>query len=201
MKTTLLQAFLIFDVFLAGAIAATALRHAYAHFRPHAHGDDRLSLGGHLPRAVREKLLTEAQTNFESVLRAATRDLQKDLADTAVDIKKQIEETGNEARDKEIAHYKATLAELQNKSQEDVADMDKDLAAQKAELRAKLAEEMAAEKKKLLDAIDTKLADAVASFLAETLGRDVDLGSQTAYLTRMLEEHKADFAREVSGES
>lgn len=201
MKTTLLEAFLIFDVFIAGALAATALRHAYAHFRPHAGGDhDQPIIGGHLPPAVREKLLAEAQANFEAVLRSTTRDLQKDLAETAEEIKKHVEQTGNEARDKEIAHYKATLAELQNKTQENVKDMDKDLAGQKAELRAKLAEEMATEKKKLLEAIDTKLADAVASFLSETLGHDVDLGAQAPYLTRMLEEHKSDFASEVAGE-
>jgi len=41
----------------------------------------------------------------------------------------------------------------------------------------------------------------VASFLTETLQHNVDLGAQSAYLTAMLEEHKADFAKEVADES
>lgn len=200
MKSIYLEAFLVFDIFLAGAVAATALRHAYAHFRPREHDDHDAPVFSHLPASVREKLLEDAQANFEAVLRSTTRDLQKDLAETAEQIKKHIEETGNEARDKEIAHYKATLAELQNKTKEDIEGMDKDLAGQKTELRAKLAEEMATEKQKLISQIDTKLADAVTSFLLDALGHDVDLGAQSAYLTKMLDEHKADFIREVSGE-
>ena len=60
---------------------------------------------------------------------------------------------------------------------------------------------MLAEKQRLLQQIDTKLADAVASFLMETLQHNVDLGAQSAYLTAMLEEHKTDFAKELSDES
>jgi len=200
MKTIYLQIFLGFDIFLAGVLAATAFRHARAHYRPQEH-DEPHPAGGHLPPAMREKLLEEAQSNFETVLNSATRDLQKDLQATSEEIKKHIEQISAQTREKELAHYKATIAEMQKGASEDMKSTDKQLAAQKAELKAKMAEEIEAEKKQLLDAIDTKLADAVASFLSETLGRDVDLGTQTAYLTKMLEEHKADFAKEVSGEA
>jgi hypothetical protein len=40
----------------------------------------------------------------------------------------------------------------------------------------------------------------VASFLNETLQHNVDLGGQTEYLLSMLEEHKADFIREVGSD-
>ena len=61
-------------------------------------------------------------------------------------------------------------------------------------------QELAAEKEQLAKLMDTKLADAVASFLMETLPHNVDLGAQSAYLTSMLEEHKAELVREVAGE-
>lgn len=196
-----MQAFLVFDIFIAGAVAAVALRHAYAHFRPHTHEPEhKAPAGEHLPPAVREHLLQEAQINFESVLKSATRDLQKDLQATADDIKEQLEKMGEQARQKELEHYKATLAELQSQTNEDIGTTEKELAVERAELKAKLKEEVEAEKKRLLAAIDTKLADAVTSFLLETLQHDVDLGAQTAYITKMLDEHKADFAREVAGE-
>lgn len=195
--------FLLFDVFLMGAIAATALRHAYAHFRPHTHDLEKSHISyqnGHLPPSVREKLLEEAQANFQSVLDQAAKELQKDLESTADEIKKQVGKLGDEAEGKELEHYKATVAELQDKTKADISDIDKELAAQKAELKAKFAEDMAAEKQRLLQQIDTKLGDAVGSFLLETLQHNVDLGAQTAYLMSVLEEHKADFAREVADE-
>jgi F0F1-type ATP synthase membrane subunit b/b' len=201
---TYLLIFLLFDVFLAGVIAATALRHALAHFRPHEHDLEKSHAAAqstHLPPAVREKLLEEAEASFRSVVNHAAKDLQKDLDDTAEDIKKQIGKLGDEAEDKEMEHYKATVVQLQDKTKDDLASIDKELADQKAELKAKFAEDMAAEKQRLLTQIDTKLGDAVASFLTETLQHNVDLGAQSAYLTAMLEEHKAEFAKEVDDAS
>ena len=89
--------FLLFDVFLAGAIAATALRHAYAHFRPQEHDLEKAhaaAQNGHLPPSVREKLLEEAQANFRAVLDRAAKDLQQDLESTAGEIKKASRKTG-----------------------------------------------------------------------------------------------------------
>jgi hypothetical protein len=67
------------------------------------------------------------------------------------------------------------------------------------EMKAKITQELEAEKERMLKQIDVKLGDAVGSFLVETLGHNVDLGSQTAYLAALLEEHKAEFAKEVKG--
>jgi F0F1-type ATP synthase membrane subunit b/b' len=71
----------------------------------------------------------------------------------------------------------------------------------KGELKAKMEQEIAAEKQRLVRQIDAKLADAVGSFLLETLRHNVDLGSQKDYLVAMLEEHKADFIKEVGDET
>jgi hypothetical protein len=57
---------------------------------------------------------------------------------------------------------------------------------------------VAAEKQKMIELMDTKLADAVGSFLVETLQHNIDLGAQTAYLTAQLEEHKAELVKGVS---
>jgi F0F1-type ATP synthase membrane subunit b/b' len=201
---TYLLIFLLFDVFIAGALAATAVRHALAHFRPGSHDLEKAhapNQNGHLPPSVREKLLEEAEANFRSVLNHTAKDLQNDLESTADEIKKRVGKLGDEAEDKELEHYKATVAELQEKTKDDIGSIDKELADQKAELKARFAEDMAAEKQRLMAQIDTKLADAVASFLTETLQHNVDLGAQSAYLTAMLEEHKADFAKEVADES
>jgi F0F1-type ATP synthase membrane subunit b/b' len=199
-----LAIFLLFDVFVMGVFASTALRHGLAHFRPHEHDLEKSHApapNGHLPASLREKLLAEAEANFRAVVNNAAKDLQKDLDATAEDIKKQVGKLGDEAENTEMEHYKATVVQLQDKTKDDLASIDKELAAQKAELKAKFAEDMAAEKQRLLAQIDTKLGDAVGSFLLETLQHNVDLGAQTAYLMAMLEQHKADFAREVADEA
>lgn len=199
-----LAIFLLFDVFVMGVFASTAVRHGLAHFRPHEHDLEKSHLAaqsGHLPPSLREKLLAEAEANFRAVVTSAAKDLQKDLDATAEDIKKQVGKLGDEAENTEMEHYKATVVQLQDKTKDDLASIDKELAAQKAELKTKFAEDMATEKQRLLAQIDTKLGDAVGSFLLETLQHNVDLGAQTAYLMDMLEQHKADFAREVADDA
>ncbi len=202
---TYLLIFLLIDVFLTGALAATALRHAYAHFRPEEHDREKSHKPSvqtaHLPPAVREKLLEEAQENFRRVLNHAAKDLQHDLDSTANQIKKQVGRLGNEAENEELEHYKETVNKLEDETKADMQTTDKELTEQKAALQAKFADDLQAEKQRLVQQMDNKLADAVASFLMETLQHNVDLGAQSAYLTTMLEEHKADFIREVNDEA
>lgn len=190
--------FLLFDVFIMGALAATALRHAYAHFRPDTHAAEPAKphapvQNGHLPPAIREQLLEAAQANFKNVLDRSAAELQHDLGATAEQLNKQLEKLGSDIVGKEMERYSVEFDELRKQAEAAVGGAQADIGEHQAALKAKLAEDMAAEKQRLLQQIDTKLADAVASFLLETLQHNIDLGAQSAYLTSMLEEHKADF--------
>ncbi|HET8709372.1 MAG TPA: hypothetical protein VFL85_03770 [Candidatus Saccharimonadales bacterium] len=194
--------FLLIDAFIMGVLAATALRHGYAHFRPHEPEKPKPQVpqGGHLPPAVREQLLAEAQKNFQKVLDRSALELQQDLSATTTDVTKKLQQLGSDITAKELDRYHAELDKLRTQAEAAGTQAQDDLSQHQAELKAKLDADMAAEKERLSAQIDTKLADAVASFLLETLQHDVDLGAQTNYLTKMLDEHKADFTRKVKDE-
>lgn len=210
---TALQIFLIIDIFVVGALVALALQHAYAHYThqiPESKKAHAAVQNGHLPPAVRERLLQAAQADFEAVLNRSAEELQHDLKATAAQINKLVEKQSKDVIGDDLDYYRTKLAELQKQAEGEVsvtrsklveheAELQAEMDAHQAELKAKMAEEVEAEKQRLLQQIDTRLADAVASFLIETLQHNVDLGAQSAYLTAMLEEHKADFAREVKG--
>lgn len=213
METAFLQLFILLDVFVAGILATMALRHAKAHFRPNTHDLEKTrpsaaTQGAHLPPAVRQQMLEEAQANFQLVLNRAAKELQKDLESTASEIKKQLEHHGSEAVREELERYRTHLSQLQQQTEQVMTGAEQaasehqtELAAKAAEyqatLKAKMEEEIAAEKQRLIDQLDTKLADAVAAFLVETLQHDVDLGAQSAYLNKLLNEHKAEIIEEV----
>ena len=80
-------------------------------------------------------------------------------------------------------------------------DLKTRIDAKQAELEAKMVEEVNAEKQILVQQIETKLSDAVASFLTETLQHNIDLGAQSSYLTTMLEEHKDELLKGISDET
>jgi F0F1-type ATP synthase membrane subunit b/b' len=214
MGNNYLQLFLLINAVLIGAAATFAIRHAYAHFRPDKHDADRHPAPAlvKLPPAVREQLLQKAEANFEKILENAAGQLQLDLSKTAAQLNKKLDTVGSQIVDDEMKRYRASLDELQRQTevsitgtQDTLAQHQEDLKAAMAEhqkeLLAKMNEEIIAEKQRLLEQIDSKLADAAASFLIETMQHDVDLGAQTAYLTRMIEAHKDDFKKEVGHES
>jgi len=215
MNATFLQLFLLLNVFVVGALTAVAIRHALAHFRPHSHDAEKAHQpvqGTRLPPAVKEQLLAEAQKNFQKILDNAASELQLDLSKTTSELNKQLATLGNQIVGDEMKRYRQNLDELQkhtevaiNSTQNELAQHQEDLQVKlverQTELEAKLDEDIAAEKQRLIAQIDTKLADAAASFLLETLQHNVDLGAQTAYLTTMIEEHKDDFKKEVADDT
>jgi len=120
------------------------------------------------------------------------------MEDTADRINKLLEHLGTEVIGNELESYRQELVELRKKAVEDVSSIKAGIAKHESELKLNLIQEMEAEKAMLVQQLDTKLADAVSSFLIETLQHNVDLGAQSAYLAAQLEEHKADFKKEVS---
>jgi hypothetical protein len=199
--------FLLVDVLMIGIFAPMAIRHAQAHFwhkKQEGTGGTKQHgavQNGHLPPSIREHLLEEAQRNFQHVLDTSAKELQQDLAGTTLEIHKLVEKMGTEAVASELENYRTRLAELQKKTEEDMAGMRETIAAQQEELKAKVAADIQAEKQRLLSQIDTRLGDAVTSFLLDAMQYEVDLGAQGPYLTKLLEAHKDEFKKEVSDET
>jgi len=204
---TFLIIFLGIDILLIGAFSPMIVRHFRAH-RWHKEQEEATKKqpkvpmqNGHLPPSVREHLLEEAQKNFEKVLTTSAEELQQDLHAASEDIHKLLQQMGSNAVARDLDAFRARLSELQKKTEADMAGAQDQIASHQAELKAKLAADMEAEKQRLLTQLDTKLADAVASFLTEAMQHEVDLGAQSDYLMKLLEDHKADFAKGVKDEA
>ena len=210
-----LQIFLLLNVFLIGVLTAIAVRHAMAHFRPVKPEPKPVALHPaqvvQLPVQLKEDLIKEAAEKFHNVLDHSSYEFQHSLRATATQLNTQLENLGAEIVSNEMNRYRLSLDELREQAKKAFTTAESEVTAHQAELEgmldkrrkaleASMGEEIMAEKAKLVAQIDTRLADAVASFLIETLGHNVDLGAQTAYLTGVLEEHKAEFKREVMGD-
>lgn len=215
MNSTFLQIFLLVNIFLIGAFTATAIRHAYAHFRPQ-HGGEKphpaAKQAVRLSPEVKEHLLQSAQINFQATLEHSVAELERDLKSTVSQLNGRLEKLGTEIVSDEMKRYRMDLDQLRKQTEANISgaqteitehqvDLKSKIDQRRVKLEAKLVEEIAAEKQLLIQQIDTKLADAVASFLTETLQHNVDLGSQNAYLIAMLEEHKDELRKGIADES
>jgi hypothetical protein len=195
-----LQAFLAFDIFLVGVVAAIAAQHAFAHFRPQPRETEKPHYTPqtmHLPPAIKEQMIQESKANFKVALDRSAVELQHELKATTNQLNEQLEKLGREVFSHEMERYRLELDQLRKRADMVIGGAQSEIAEHQAEIRAKLAAEIAAEKLYLTQQMDAKLADAIASFMVETLGHNADLGAQTPYLMATLEEHKAELIREV----
>lgn len=222
---TLLQLFLLLNIFIMGALAVIAFQHAYAHFKPHNHKNDHPATqpSAQLPQAVKRRLLRKAETNYQTILDRSAAELQHSLQITSAQLTKQLDKLGSEIVHDEAERYRLTLQQLSQQAADGMGSAQADIAkhqealllkldARQQELEAKLDDYYAQQKadmnqrltkeeEQLRRQMDNKLADAVTSFLLETLQHEVDLGTQAGYLTAMLNEHKDELAKKVSREA
>lgn len=178
-----------------------------------------LSLSGHLAPEIKQHLIAESHEHFSASLEKTTGQLEHDLQAVTDKLAVHLDKLGSTVINTEMERYSKQLERLRHQAETAIsgaqagidkhqANLQAELETQRKKLEAHMNEEIAAEKKrmaeqlkveqqKVIDQIDAKLGDAVASFLTETLQHNVDLGAQNNYLIAMLEEHKDDFKREV----
>jgi hypothetical protein len=202
---TVIQIFLYLQVFVIGGLALLALQYARAHYwtpKPDTDAEDDVArpLNVALPDSVKQRLLEESEARFEAVVNRSSSRLQHDLETSGAQIKDLVHRIAVEIVADEMERYRAELGSLRSQASAEMGGIREEVAKHQAELKARMAEEITAEKQKIIHQIDTKLADAVASFLTETLEHNVDLGNQSEYLLAMLEEHKAEFIKGVADE-
>lgn len=211
----LLQLFLLVNVFLLGVVVTIAVMHyrtniksgaARAAEKPAHHPGD-----NHLHDAIRQEMVEAASANFQNILMRSATDLQDDLKSTSTEVNKYLESVAVKMVDEEMNRYNKLIEGLRDQTQSALSHAHKEilthdeelqtrLAENEAALKAKLEREIGYEKQRLIKQIDTRLSDAVTSFLAETLGHDVDLGAQQDYLLKQLESHKDELKRELGDE-
>jgi hypothetical protein len=159
-------------------------------------------------------LLVKRQTEMDSKLAEHQAELEKKLAERTAELeqeftelqtryaKKQAElEAQLTQQETELASTVKTrelkLAEHQATLEDELTKRQETYASKQAELESKLEAEMQKRRDAYTSQLDTKLGDAVAAFLADTLGRNVDLGAQTSYLVAQLEAHKDELIQGV----
>jgi hypothetical protein len=204
---TVIQIFLYLQFFAMGVLAAAAAYYVRAHNRqkaqPVQHEHQTLeipSITVDLPHDVRERLVNASQQQFTEILNQSAGKMQQDLGVTVGHVNNLVLRLASEIVSGELERYRQDLTKLHEQAHASISGVSQEVAKHEEEVKAKITQELEAERQRLLTQIDTKLADAVGSFLVEALGHNVDLGSQSAYLVGLLEEHKADFAKEVGSD-
>jgi hypothetical protein len=215
-----LDIFLIANAFLLGVVITLAIQYFLAHKHSQKTAT-RSTSSAPIPPAVRERMVKQAEQNFQGIVNRSALQLQHDLGTTGTQLNKLLEKFGSEVLDDEMRLFRANVADIRASTQGALsgaqdqiseqqtailkslatrqAELDDRLAKRQSELEAELEQSFAAQKDALAKQMNDKLNDAVVAFLLETLGHDVDLGAQADYLVATLEANKADLLASTTG--
>ena len=211
MELTPLTLFLLCNIFIMGIATALGVQHLIAHLRNHPEDSHPARPSAQkiaLPRKLKNKLIESSEVHFQKVLDRTAVELEHDLGTTRHQLSKDLHNLGSKLISDEMGRYREKLLQLREQTEKALTSTQEEILQEQSALRTGIAEKRASleqeleqriaeEQQHLIDQIDTKISDAVASFLEETLQYNVDLGAQQSYLIKSLDEHKEDLKRSI----
>lgn len=97
----------------------------------------------------------------------------------------------------EFEKYQVSLQALRDQSIQEFSKLQKELDDRRTQLTEHLDKVIQTEGEKRLGALDTRMNDVISSYLIESLGNQVDLGAQSAYIFETLEKHKDEIKKDI----
>jgi len=138
-----------------------------------------------------------AEQQLQEAVEASKDRLQQSINTSIDKVAARIAQVAETTVNQEFEKYKVTLETLQAQSVQEFSKLQLELHAKQEEMMKNLEVQVAAEMETRMDAFNTHLNDVVASYLAESLGNNVDLGAQSMYIMQSLEQHKEDIKRDT----
>lgn len=146
--------------------------------------------------------LAEIQKAAKAQLQTAAADaaerLQKSLNNSVDQVAADINDSLSTNLAAEFEKYQVSLSALRDQTIEQFSKIQEELDHRRLELVEHLDRQVAAEQEKRLSHFDERINDVVTSYIAESLGNDVDLGAQTQYIISALEANKEQIKKDVT---
>lgn len=145
-----------------------------------------------------ENIQKIAKEQLADAAKDAAIRLQKSLNNSVDQVAANINDSLSTVLTAEFEKYQVSLSALRDQTIEQFGKIQQDLDHRRLELMEHVEHEVAEEHAKRVEAFNARLGDVVASYIAESLGTQVDLGAQSGYILKVLEEHKEDIKRDIT---
>lgn len=122
----------------------------------------------------------------------------KESLDNAVDgLSVRISDMANNSLTGEFEKYQVSLQALRDQSIQEFSKLQAELDTRRTQLTEHLDKIIQAEGEKRFAALDERMNDVISSYLIESLGNQVDLGAQSAYIFETLHKHRDEIKRDI----
>lgn len=191
MNTLSLQIFILVNAVLLGVIATLVFQHA----RAHAEHRKELKKPQQKPTeavvfdpATKQKILHEAEENYQRVINKSVSSLENDLINTTAKLRSQLEKFGHDVEGEETQQYHRTVTELQEQAKNILGATQAAIAGHQMEITSKLSARQAELENELIEKI-TDLEEELVKRQAEL---QAELNERQAELEARLAKHHAE---------
>lgn len=139
----------------------------------------------------------EARLGFRKAVATSVSTLQPALAASISNISAKAEEMAKITLSQEFEKYQSSFAALGEETIKEFGELQKQLSERRDQLVIDMDAQFRKQQEERIDSFNDRIADVVASYLAEALDKGVDLGAQSKYIIHTLEAHKDDIKKDV----
>lgn len=191
MNTFSLQIFILVNAVALGVILTLSVQHARRHFenkKAAKNPEQKPAEAVVFDPAVKQRILKQAEDNFQHVLDKSVVSLENDLINTTAKLRTQLERFGHEAETEESERYHKTINDLHEQAKTILGSAQSAIANHQTEITQKLTERQAELENELVEKI-TELESELVTRQAEL---QTELNERQAELEARLAKHHAE---------
>ncbi len=168
--------FLLVNVFVLGLVIALA----YSHWRAHRSPADTAATAKKygempvLPHDVRQRIIEEAEGDYEKVIRKSAVAFEKDLESTTSGLSDHLSKLSNDIMATELERYRKSLASLSDETGKQLGAANSEIEAHQQAIRSALARRQS-ELDQRIAAIQTELEQQLVSHKELAVARQAEL--------------------------
>ncbi len=145
----------------------------------------------------REELRNRGRLHFEKIINDNAMFLQQDLQLTASDLNEYMQEEIKGVLKEEFSKYEKSIENAKDLAVEALQKTQETVERQRNELTQKLHEELASEKKMLLEKFEENMGQVVNHYILEAIGGELDISDQMEYIYQHLEDNKQAILEDI----
>ena len=151
-----------------------------------------------VPEPTAAELEAKLKAAYEAEITKSTQVFAVDLQGTSTRLSEQVSRLTTQVIEEELGAYQSTLEELRKVAAGTMEQIRSSVESQRLELRTSMEADIATERERLITKFESKMGDIVASYITESLGGGIDLGTQMNYIVASLEAHKDDIRKDLT---
>lgn len=146
----------------------------------------------------REELRNRGRLHFEKIIGENSMFLQQDLRLTTSQLNEYMKTEITNKLQEEFKKYEESISDAKELAMESITKTQEAIEDQRQIMSQQLAQEIAAEKARLIKRFEDNMADIVNHYVLAAVGNQIDLNDQLEYILNELNENKKDIIEDIN---